>query len=160
MGGTMSNDDVKYPEWVVTDSEKKLHDDFVFFVTMLWKHLRLPAPTKRQRAMARYLQTGPRRRMLQAWRGAAKTWLTCAYALWRLYRNPQERIKIVSANEDKAIENATFIRRLIDEVPELQFLRPRQGQRDSVLAFDVGPSLAAVTPSVSAVGITGQLTGG
>lgn len=110
--------------------------------------------------MALYLQHGPRRRMIQAWRGAAKTWLTCAYALWRLYRNPQERIKIVSANEQKALENANFIRQLIEEVPQLQFLRPSGNQRDAVLAFDVGPSRAAVTPSVSAVGITGQLTGG
>jgi hypothetical protein len=149
-----------YPEWVVTESERKLHDDFVYFVWRLWKHLRLPQPTKRQRNIARYLQHGPRRRMIQAWRGAAKTWLTCAYVLWRLYRNPQERIKIVSANEAKALENAVFIRRLIDEIPELQFLRPRKNGRDSALTFDVGPADAAPTPSVSALGITGQLTGG
>ena len=152
--------ETKYPEWVVTDSEKKLHDDFIYFVWLLWKHLRLPNPTRRQRNIARYLQHGPKRRMIQAWRGAAKTWLTCAYVLWRLYRNPQEKIKIVSANEDKALENATFVRRLIDEVPQLQFLRPRKNGRDSALKFDVGPALASVTPSVSAVGITGQLTGG
>lgn len=152
--------DTQYPEWVTCESEQRLHDDFVIFVWFLWRHLKLPNPTKRQRAIARYLQNGPKRRMIQAWRGAAKTWLTCAYALWRLYRNPNERIKIISANETKAIENSTFIRRLIDEIPELQFLRPQKGQRDSVTAFDVGPSLAAVTPSVSVVGITGQLTGG
>jgi hypothetical protein len=149
-----------YPEWITTDSERRLHDDFVMFVWLLWRHLKLPNPTRRQRAIARYLQNGPRRRMIQAWRGAAKTWLTCAYALWRLYRNPQERIKIVSANEEKAAENTVFMRRLIEEVPELQFLRPRQGSRDSVMIFDVGPADASVTPSVKAVGITGQLTGG
>jgi hypothetical protein len=151
----------QYPEWVRTESEQRMHDDFRVFVWMLWMHLRLPRPTRRQLAICDYLQHGSKRRMIQAFRGVGKTWLTCAYALWRLYRNPQERIKIVSANEAKAIENATFIRRLIDEVPELQFLRPRgDQQRDSVLAFDVGPALASVTPSVSCVGITGQLTGG
>lgn len=98
--------------------------------------------------------------MVQAFRGAAKTWITCAYVLWRLYRNPQERVKIVSANEDKAMENAVFIRRLIEEVELLQFLRPKKDGRDSVLKFDVGPANASVTPSVSCVGITGQLTGG
>ena len=90
-----------------------MHDDFRVFLFVLWKHLKLPPPTKRQYAIAQYVATGPRRRMIQAWRGAAKTWITCAYALWRLYRNPNERIKIVSANEDKAIENAVFIKRLI-----------------------------------------------
>lgn len=149
-----------YPAWVVTESEKKLHDDFRAFLWLIWRHLRLPPPTRRQLAMARYIQGGPRRRMVWGFRGIAKTWITCAYALWRLYRNPQEKIKIVSANEDKAAENATFIRRLIDEVPELRFLIPKSGTRDSVMKFDVGPSNAAVTPSVSCVGINGQLTGG
>ena len=150
----------QYPEWVTTESEKKLHDDFRAFLWFIWRHLGLPNPTPRQLRIAGYIQHGPKRRMVQAWRGAAKTWITCAYALWRLYRNPQERVKIISANEDKAVENATFIRRLIEEVQELQFLRPGTGQRDSVLAFDVGPSRASVTPSVSCLGITGQLTGG
>lgn len=149
-----------YPEWITNESEERLHDDFRAFLWLVWKHLGLPAPTVRQLFMALYLQNGPRRRMIQAFRGIGKTWITCAYALWRLYRNPNERIKIVSANEDKAVENATFIRRLIEEMPQLHFLRPRGNARDSVMAFDVGPADASVTPSVSCLGITGQLTGG
>jgi hypothetical protein len=150
---------------VRTESEKRLFDDFRAFLWLLWRHLKLPAPTKRQLAIALYIANhipnDPTRRrlMVQAWRGAAKTWITCAYALWRLYRNPNERIKIVSANEDKALENAVFIRRLIEEVEQLQFLRPKKG-RDSTFKFDVGPAEANPTPSVSCVGITGQLTGG
>lgn len=154
------SDTKSYPEWVTCESERRIYDDFRAFVWLIWRHLKLPPPTKRQLAIALYLQHGPRRRMIQAWRGAAKSFLTCAYALWRLYRNPNERVKIVSANENKALENATFIRRLIDEVEQLHFLRPRQGQRDATMAFDVGPADAAPTPSVSCVGITGQLTGG
>ena len=149
-----------YPDWVQTESEQKMHDSFIHFVWRIFHHLRLPKPTKRQRAIARFLQDGPHRRMIQAFRGIGKTWLTCIYALWRLYRNPQEKVLIVSANEDKATENAVFMQRLIAEVPELQFLRPRPGQRSAVLAFDVGPADASVAPSVRAAGITGQITGG
>ncbi|WP_312002411.1 hypothetical protein [Stenotrophomonas sepilia] len=47
-----------------------------------------------------------------------------------------ERIKIVSANEGKAVENAVFIKRLIQEVLQLQFLVACTGQRDSTQAFD------------------------
>lgn len=148
-----------YPEWIVSEYEKRLHDDFRLFLFHLWKHLKLPPPTKLQYRMAEYIANGPRRRLLEAFRGAAKTWITCAYGLWRLYRNPNERIKIVSANENKALENGVFMRRLIDEVPELRFLRPR-GDRDSTLKFDVGPAAAHPTPSVSCTGISGQLTGG
>ncbi len=149
-----------YPEWCVLESEKRMHDDFRVFLFVIWKHQGLPPPTALQYDIAEYVANGPTRRMVQAFRGAAKTWITCAYALWRLYRNPNERVKIVSANEDKALENAVFMRRLIDEVPQLRFLRPRAGTRDSTLKFDVGPSAANPTPSVSCVGIKGQLTGG
>ena len=151
---------IAYPEWITNDSERKLYDDFRAFLWLLWNHLGLPAPTRRQLAIARYLQYGPRRRMIQAFRGLGKTFITCAYALWRLYRNPQERVKIISANETKALENAVFMRMLIDQVPQLAFLRPNKGQRDSTLAFDVAGARPSPTPSVSALGITGQLTGG
>lgn len=148
-----------YPEWVTTESERRIHDDFRLMLWMLWGHLNLPRPTRRQLFIADYLANGPRRRMIQAFRGVGKSWLTAGYVIWRLYRDPQAKIMVVSANEQRAIEFATFVRRLLAEVPELQFLKPRDGQRDSVLAFDVGPALAAQSPSVKAVGITGQLTG-
>ena len=42
----------------------------------------------------------------------------------------------------------------------LKHLRPREGQRSSTVAFDVGPALTDVARSVSSIGIGGQLTGG
>lgn len=140
-------------------SEELLKGDFRLFLWVLWQHLRLPEPTPRQYAIAWYLQHGPRRRMVQAFRGVGKSWITAAFVLWKLFCNPDERVMVVSANEDRAIQFATFVRRLIEEVDILQHLRPRDGQRDSVLAFDVGPSSAHQAPSVKAVGITGQLAG-
>jgi hypothetical protein len=148
-----------YPEWIGTESEKRLHDDFRAFLWLILTHLKLTM-TLLQQSVALYLQHGPRRRMVQAFRGMGKSWVTAAYVLWRLYRNPQERILVVSANEDRAMEFANFTRRLIDEVEQLKFLRPRDGTRDSILKFDVGPADAAQAPSVRAVGITGMLTGG
>ena len=124
-----------YPEWVQTESEQKLHDDFRYFLWFILSHLKLK-PTKRQYQVALWLQHGPRRRMVQGFRGLGKSWITSAFVLWRLYRNPDERILVVSANEYKATEFATFTRRLIEEIELLQFLRPRDSQRDSVLAFD------------------------
>lgn len=149
----------EYPEWVQTESEKRLHDDFRAFLWLILTHLRL-VPTPRQYEVAEWLQHGPRRRMVQGFRGLGKSWITAAFVLWRLYRDPNERILVVSANEYKATEFATFTRRLIDEVEQLRFLRPKEGQRDSVLAFDVGPSEAHQAPSVRAAGITGGITGG
>jgi hypothetical protein len=78
---------------------------------------------------------------------------------WLLYRDPQTRIMVVSANATKAREFSTFTLLLINEMPLLQHLRPRHGQRTSMEAFDVGPAKPDIAPSVKSVGITGQLTG-
>jgi hypothetical protein len=134
--------------------------DFRNFAFVLWKHLNLPSPTVVQYDIALYLMDGPRRRVIEAFRGVGKSWLTAAYVLWRLLRNPNERVLVVSASKDRADAFTTFVRRLIEDVPMLHHLKPRKDQRDSNLAFDVGPSEAHQAPSVRSVGITGQLTGG
>lgn len=134
--------------------------DFRVFLWALWDHLNLPDPTPLQYDIALYVANGPKRRLISAFRGAGKSWVTVVYVLWRLYINPQEKILVVSASEQLATDFCTFAKRLIDEVDFLQHLRPRAGQRDSVLKFDVGPANAAKDASVRAAGITGQLTGG
>jgi hypothetical protein len=123
-------------------------------------HLGLPAPTKLQYDIAYYLQHGPRRKVIEAFRGVGKSWITAAYVLWLLYCDPNERILVVSASKDRATAFTVFMRRLISEMPILQHLIPRKDQRDSALAFDVGPATAHQAPSVRSVGITGQMTGG
>lgn len=136
--------------------------DFRQVVRMVWSHLNLPSPTPVQDDIAKFLQLGPSRRMVQAFRGVGKSWLTATYVLWRLWKNPNERILVVSASKDRADAFSTFVKRLITEIPELHHLKPdpAKGQRDSMLSFDVGPSEAHQAPSVRSVGITGQLTGG
>lgn len=135
-------------------------DDFRNFVYLVWQHLNLPEPTLIQYDLCRFLQHGPRRRIIEAFRGVGKSWLTAAYVLWRLLRNPNERILVVSASKDRADSFSVFVKRLINEMPILHHLKPRPGQRDSNIAFDVGPSSPHQAPSVRSVGITGQLTGG
>jgi hypothetical protein len=76
-----------------------------------------------------------------------------------LLNDPQKKILVVSASKERADAFSTFVKRLINEVEILQHLRPKEGQRDSVIAFDVGPAIADHSPSVKSIGITGQLTG-
>jgi hypothetical protein len=66
---------------------------------------------------------------------------------------------VVSASKERADAFSTFVKRLINEMELLHHLRPKEGQRDSVISFDVGPAIADHSPSVKSVGITGQLTG-
>lgn len=142
-----------------------LQGDFLKFIWFVWTRvLSLPKPTRIQLDIARYLAGGPRRRFIQAFRGIGKTFLTAAYVVWRLWKNPQLKIVIVSANETFATEIATFIKQIIDHPsgddlwPEL---RSKPGQRTSAMAFDVGAAKETPdkSPSVKAMGITGQLTG-
>lgn len=139
--------------------DKKLREDFVFFLFHIWKHLNLPPPTWIQQDLARYLQFGPTRLIIMAFRGVGKSFVTSAFVLWLLYRNPQLKILVVSASKERADSFTTFTRRLIDEVPILAFLKPKPGTRDSRLSFDVGPATSDQSPSVKSVGINGQITG-
>lgn len=134
-------------------------DDFRNFVFHIWRHLNLPSPTAVQYDISCYLQHGPRRRVIEAFRGIGKSWLTAAYVCWLLWKNPQHKILVVSASKDRADAFSIFVKRLIETVPELAHLKPRGDQRNSNLAFDVGPALPDQSPSVKSVGITGQLTG-
>jgi hypothetical protein len=133
--------------------------DFRKFSYVIWKHLNLPEPTPVQYDIAQYLQHGPRRSVIEAFRGVGKSWLTSAFVCWLLVNNPQLKILVVSASKERADAFSTFVKRLINEIPMLQHLKPQDGQRDSVIAFDVGPATPDHSPSVKSVGITGQITG-
>ena len=134
--------------------------DFRVFLTMIWRFLGLPDPTPVQLDIAYYLQHGPRRKVVQAFRGVGKSWITAAYVVWRLRINPNLKFMILSASKDRADNFTTFTLRLINEVPILQCLIPRADQRCSKLSFDVGPSKADQAPSVTSKGIFSQITGG
>lgn len=140
-----------------------LQGSFLKFLWYVWvRLLLLPQPTRVQLDIAKFLVGGPKRRFIQAFRGVGKTFLTAAYVVWRLWKNPDLKIMIVSANEAFANEIASFIKQIIDhEAGDSLWaeLRAKPGQRQSTLVFDVGPAKADKSPSVKAVGITGQLTG-
>lgn len=133
--------------------------DFRYFLKETWSHLRLPPPTRMQLYIADYLQEGHKRSQLEALRGIGKTWITGAYVCWRLLRNPNEKVLIVSQSGAHSDNIAIFIRKLIDTMPILQHLQPRSDQRSSVIAFDVDGCDVAVQPSVKSLGITSQLQG-
>jgi hypothetical protein len=137
-----------------------IKSDLRNFIFLLWKHLGLPEPTPIQYSICLYLQHGPKRRIIEAFRGVGKSWLTAGFVLWRLYRDPNERVLIISASKVRADSFSIFLKRIINEWEVLHHLKPRQDQRDSNIAFDVGPAQAHQAPSVRSVGVTGQMTGG
>jgi hypothetical protein len=133
--------------------------DFRNFLYLAWKHLGLPDPTPEQYDIAHYLQHGPKKKMIMAFRGVGKSWVYGAFVCWRLLCNPDWKIMVVSASKPYADALSQFVKRLIDEMDILKHLKAGKGQRDSLIMFDVGPARTSKDPSVKSVGITGQLTG-
>ena len=141
------------------DTLKLLKDDFKLFLQALWSELDLPNPTRAQYAIADYLQHGPKRLQIQAFRGVGKSWITGAFVLWTLFNNPEKKIMIISASKERADNMSIFLQKLIIETPWLVHLRPKSDDsRWSRISFDVACS-PHQAPSVKSVGITGQLTG-
>ena len=137
-----------------------LRADFRKFMWLVWKYINLPDPTAAQYDIARFLQTGPNKICIEAFRGIGKSFVTSAFVLWILYCNPQMKIMVVSASKNRADNFVTFTMQLIQLIPELHHLKPKPNQRSSRVEFDVGPAEPDQTPSVFAKGIDSQLTGG
>lgn len=137
---------------------KELHD-FRNFLYIVWKHLNLPSPTPIQYDMAEYLQGGPRRMIIQAFRGVGKSYITCAYVVHQLLLDPDKKFMVVSASKSRADDFSTFTQQIITQLPICQHLIAKDNQRWSKIAFDVGPAKASGSASVKSVGISGQLTG-
>ena len=141
------------------DALELLRSDFRLFLQALWNQLDLPEPTRAQYAIAEYLQHGPKRLQIQAFRGVGKSWITGAFVLWTLFNNPEKKIMIISASKERADNMSIFLQKLIIETPWLSHLQPKSDDaRWSRISFDVNCS-PSQAPSVKSVGITGQLTG-
>lgn len=113
--------------------------------------------------IGQYIAHGPQYRMVQAQRGQAKTTIAAAYAVWKLIHNPKHRILIVSAGDTQATEIANWIIQIINNMDELECMRPDRanGDRASVEAYDIHYSLkgAEKSPSVACMGITANMQG-
>lgn len=141
--------------------------DFRNFLYLVWAHAiprdsgKPARPTPLQYDIAYQLVHGPKRMIIEAFRGVGKSWITAAFVVWLLLLDAQKKIMVVSASKDRADSFSAFCKQLINSMPELRHLRadPKKNQHDSLIKFDVGPANPDQSPSVKSVGIFGQLTG-
>ena len=141
--------------------------DFRNFVCAAFEFQRLPSPTKRQMEIASWMQWGPMRLQAQAFRGEGKSILAelfCAWALLILYcaphlARPEYAILSLSAAGARAAAFSTFVYNLIMNWELLAPLRPQVDGRSSKIGFDVGPAPVQDSPSMRALGVTGQMAG-
>jgi hypothetical protein len=136
-----------------------LKEDFKIFLQAMWHELGLPTPTRAQYAIADYLQHGPKRLQVQAFRGVGKSWITAAFVLWTLFNDPEKKIMVISASKERADNFSIFCQKLIMETAWLKHMAPKNDNaRWSRISFDINCS-PHQAPSVKSVGVTGQLTG-
>ena len=140
--------------------EAKMKEDFRVFLTLVWRELDLPKPTRAQLAIAEYLQYGPKRLQISAFRGVGKSWISAAFVLWILFNDPDRKVMVISASKERADNFSIFCQKLILDIEWLGHLGPKDSdQRWSRISFDVGPAKPHQAPSVKSVGIQGQMTG-
>jgi hypothetical protein len=153
-----------------------LADPLDYFPNMLWKawrDIRLPDPTPLQMDFCHYLDAGyvdeitghaargdvGARKILMAFRGGSKSYVTTAYGVCRLRRDRTERVLVTSATAKFAGSISSFAFKMVNEFDWLGDLKPRPHQRQSALAFDVNGAPAAKDESFCSESIFGQITG-
>lgn len=141
----------RYVEWAFSG--------FPNFLNVAWDYLyeqdplSWGKPTRWQSWASNFLETGGPRIALGAHRGFSKTSFGGAYIPYRLKKNKNLRVRVVSNNDDFAADITNFSKRLVDGVEVLEDLRPGKDQRSSSRKFDVAGSAAALGASVSCSGI-------
>ena len=143
-----------------TEIPEKLKD-FRNFLYLIWHSLEQIKrdPTPIQYDIADFMQNGPKRAVIQGFRGVGKSWICSAFVVHQLLLDSSKNILVVSASKTRADDFSTFTLRLLHEIPILQHLKPKADQRFSKVSFDVGPAPASHAPSVKSLGVTSQLTG-
>lgn len=140
--------------------DDRIRADFRVFLTLIWRFLLKCDPNPIQLDLAYWLQHGPSRAIIMAFRGFSKSWITGAYALWRLYCDPEEKIMVVSGSLARAIATTNWALSLILNMPLLHHMIPKTNYRQSGQQFDVGScETIGQSASFSAFGIGGQLVG-
>lgn len=144
--------------------KNRAKDDFRYFLILYWRFLGLPDPTPLQLDIAWHIQhhewSGEIDQLIiLAFRGAAKSYITAAYVMWQVWRNPELKVGVLSGSLDRAKNFVTQVLRVLQEWPMLQHLAPGPSDRQSATSFDVSGMRPDQTPSVWAAGITSQIVG-
>lgn len=171
-----------------------LFEEFRNFLVVTWDHLGLPAPTLAQFETANRLQygadsaeikylmetrretleqvkqflmygKGSREDIIRCFRSMGKSYITAAFVVWLMLRNPRdEKVLVLSASSGKAKQFVSQAKGLIYGMAICAWLLEgvREGgapRRDRAEEFDVQFASNTQSPSMLAKGIDGQITG-
>ena len=155
-------------EGEIEESYALLKSDFRNFLYVCYKHLNLEIDhfTYQIAGFLQELHEDRDNGMIQALRAIGKSYVTSCFCCWVLWNDRDEKILVVSAAVEKALEFIAMTQNLIMELDILKELRPNmqrgfdtKRQRWSATQFDVYGCRIAQAPSVRAASIDSNLTG-
>ena len=141
--------------------DELLMDNFFVFYVYTFAHLNLPAPTRMQLEIARYISDGIHpHRLVWSQRGVAKSLTSQIYVTWRLLNDPNEHILVLSQSSTRAKSYTQFVKKLIKLLPITRSMSPRNNiERTSSESFDVVGGTASDSPSIYASGVGNSIAG-
>lgn len=142
-------------------TEEELKNNFELFAEVVWHYLGLPPLTRMQKLICKYMMDSSKRdRMIQAYRGAGKSYLAYVYCVWRIWKDRDIKILALSATSPRADAFSETCQRILYIVPFLNHLIPNG--RDITFTkklWSVTGTKASGSHTVKSAGITSQITG-
>lgn len=147
------NDGVEY-------TLKEIVNSFPKFTVYMFEQMGLPQPSEAQLMIAEFLGNQEYRdKMLLALRGLGKSLFSQLYVMWRLLRNNDEHILVISGSSKRSKNFTNFVLAMIKSVPLLKHMYPRNDQRRASDHFDINGSKPSDSPNLYAAGIGTGLAG-
>lgn len=109
--------------------------------------------------LQRCWERGETRLLLQAFRASGKSTLVALFAAWLIWRDPDLRVLVLSAETSLSQKMVRNIRKIIERHPSTTKLRPSNPDQWASDRFTVKRSRISRDPSVLAKGLYANLTG-
>jgi hypothetical protein len=137
-----------------------LVNDFSVFCRYMFFRKGFKAPTTLQQMIIDFIaEPSELDKLIQAPRGAGKSYIAQLKTMFDLNRNNDEVVLVRSASDKRSRNWTTFLLNTIKTTPILQHLSPRSNQRKSTELFDVNGAEVSDSPSVSSYSIKATVTG-
>jgi len=139
---------------------EEIVNSFPKFTIYMFEQMGLPQPSEAQLMIAKFLGDGDYNdKMLLALRGLGKSLFAQLYVIWRLLRNNNEHILVISGSSKRSKNFTNFVLSMLKSVPLLKHLYPRSDQRRASDHFDINGSKPSDSPNLYAAGIGTGLAG-
>lgn len=137
-----------------------LVNDFYTFCCYMFARAGFDKPTTIQRMIIDFIaMPSDKYKMIQAPRGAGKSYISQLKVLWDILRNNDVHILVRSASDKRSRNYTTYLLNLIKTTPLLQHLAPKGNQRKSTELFDVDGAMPSDSPTVLSETVAGTVTG-